>query len=139
MRYFVLIVVAIAFAAPAQADVCPEYRLALLARNSVQNLMNEYVAEGKSQAKLLPLLIKAAGRLDEAERALLANRGDDVVVGILESLDTAKTAASKAWLAASVLHGGSQDPFPDTPWGKVMSVLSAIDEARVAVLFTLCR
>ena len=69
---------------------------------------------------------------------MLANRGDDMVAGIVKSLDEAHTDVVKADLALSLLGGGPHGPSTIGLERKVMSILSAIEEVRDAVVYTLC-
>ena len=138
MKTLFPIVLAAVLAAPVQADECSDFRLSVRERDAAVALLSKPATDEEIAAELVSRAALAYQRRDAAERALLANRGDDLVAGIVKSLDEAHTGAIKASSALSLLGDGPQGPSTIGPERKVMSILSAIEEVRDAVVYTLC-
>lgn len=121
-----------------RADDCSEFRFAVHERDSARLQMVEGAADEDSLGDLMADSAVAARRVDRLAQALVASRGDHRAANILEALDEVDTAATKLSTATSALDGGPHDRSTKDLGHKVLLVALAIEDAREALVYTLC-
>ena len=127
-----------AFVTPVRGDDCSDFRLAVRERDSARKLLLEAEADEEKAGELISADALSAIRLERVLEDLVANRGDDVSARILQSLDEAGHALTKALVAIPILPGDPQSSSYADLEVKVLLAGVAIDEARNALARTLC-
>ena len=138
MKPILPVVLAMSFVTPVRGDDCSDFRFAVLERDSARKLLVEAEADEERIGELISADALSAIRLDRVLEDLVANRGDDVSARILQSLDEADHALTKALAATPVIPGDPQNPSYADLDVKVLLAGVAIDEARNALARTLC-
>ena len=96
MKTLLPIVLAAVLAAPVQADDCSDFRRSVRERDAAVALLSKPATDEETAGELVSGAALAYQRRDAAERALLANRGDDLVApGIVSSTSNRSRRGSR--------------------------------------------
>ena len=135
--------VAAAFAQPAQADACSNYRLALVARDAANKLVNDRAAAGfvggkQEQETVMQLFDEAIDRLTEAQWIVRASLVNELAAAAIDSLSAVDTANARAWNSMADWIGTPGDTLKQ-PMIQLFNVTVSINNAREWAFSKVCQ
>ena len=136
LRGLIAAIAAATIVAPARADVCDEYHVAMAFETAALSVARESRgAKGSPKSKaMLKLVSDASNRLHEARRAVHASVTDASASEAIGSLYAVDDAAWTAWRAHDAWLGDSAHVLTK----KIVGVLGAIDEALRTAFNEVC-